>query len=215
MQERLKQKTSRKKKALTAEKIEFSEDKIQAMKNLAQQIAKTIAPVQAEEKLVAKSSVQVEIDEERKRKLEEKEQLKTLTPVELRELNRKKLEKVDDGDTNKIDDLNTNVSFSKALEVTEETAQLYHKAKKKKKDVAEEIERYTKIVEKVAIEGKIRKNKHKNKIVDTSSKIDGEVVEGVVKKEINKQKDKESTKRNLTQDDYVLNKLFSKKGNEL
>lgn len=210
MQEHLKKKCKKQKIAQT-EKIEFSEDKIQAMKNLAQQIAKSITPntVKEEQK---KSSIQIEIEEERLRKLEDKEILKTLTPVELRELNRKKLEKTDNDDINKLDDVDTNVSFSKALEVTEKTAQLYNKVKNKK-DVEKGVEQYSKLVQEVA------KNKPKKKdvknvhtIKDTSDKVDGEIVEGVIKKEIKKHLNQENSKKSLSQDDYVLSKLFNKKG---
>lgn len=195
MQERLKPK---KKKPAPTEKIEFSADKIQAMKNLAQQIAKSIAP--------KKTATQIEIEEERMKKLEEKEKLKTLTPMELRELNRKRLEKTDESSVNKLDDFDTDVSFSKALEVTEKTAQLYSETKQKK-DVEKEVEQYSKLVQEVA-------KKKPKKSDKTGGKVDGEVVEGVVKKEIKKHREKESSRKSLnqTQDDYVLNKLFNKKG---
>lgn len=210
MQERMKE--ARKKKKSEPKEVLFSEDKIQAMKSLAQQIAKSIAAKNTEEKTVEKSSFQIEVEEERQRKLAEKETLKTLTPVELRELNRKKMEKVDDDDVNKIDDFDTNVSFSKALEVTEKTAQLYTKVKKKR-TADKEAEEYSKLVEQVAIKKKEKSRKEKTKegAVDRSGKVDGEVVEGLLKREVKRHKEKEKNKE-CTQDDYVLSKLFNKKG---
>lgn len=193
-------------KTKISDKIEFSQDKIQAMKNLAQQIAKSIAPTIVENKSITKTTDQIEIEGERLKKLQEKEKLKTLSPMELRELNRKKLEKVDDSDINKIDDLDTDVSFSKALEITEKTAQLYSKVKIKN-SADKEVEQYSKLVQEVS-----KSDKTKQKIMDTNGKVDGEIVEGVVKQEIKKHRDKKSEKKILSQDDYVLNKLFSKKG---
>lgn len=197
------------KRAPPTDKIEFSQDKIQAMKNLAQQIAKSIAPTAAEKQSPTKTIEQIEIEEERMKKLQEKEQLKTLSPIQLRELNRKKLENVTESDVNKIDDLDTNVSFSKALEVTEKTAQLYSKVKTKN-STEKAVEQYSKLVQEVT-----KRDKRKQKVIDTSGKVDGEFIEGVVKQEIKKHKEKECDKKNLSQDDYVLNKLFSKKGTEI
>lgn len=208
MQERLKEK-GKKTKVAPTEKIEFSQDKIQAMKNLAQQIAKSIAPSTTVKDESTKTSVQIELEEDRMKKLEEKEKLKTLTPMELRELNRKRLEKSDDDDVNKLDDFDTNVSFSKALEVTEKTAELYNKVKKRK-EVEKEVEQYSNLVQEIANTGK--KTDKKSTVVDTSGKVDGEIVEGVVKKVIKRHKEKEDSKKSLSQDDYVLNKLFNKKG---
>lgn len=205
MQERLKEKKKKKKVVEPPEKFEFSADKIEAMKTLAQQIAKSISKKEEPKK----TAVQLEIEEERFKKLEEKEKLKTLTPIELREWNRKKLVKSND-DVNKIDDLDTNVSFSKALEVTEKTAHLYNKVKNKK-EIEKEVESYSKIVQEIAKNK--QKAKNHNTIVDKSGKVDGEVIEGVIKKEIKKSSSKKSERQNnLSQDDYVLNKLFNKKG---
>lgn len=221
MEEKMKEKEinkPKKKKKLPAEDFQFSEDKIQAMKNLAQQISKSLSAskkTEEEEQPVKKTSYQLELEEERRKKLEETEFLKTLTPTELRDYNRKKLNQKDDSDINKIDDHDTNVDFSKALEITEKTAEIYHKFAAKEADESEAAQKYSSLINQVAKKeddrGK-RKKRKKDKKVDKSGKVDGEVVEGLVKREVKKNKEKKSVENNVSQDDYVLEKLFNKKG---
>lgn len=233
MQERIDGKKSkrRKPKISKSEDTLFSEDKIQAMKNLAQQISKSLTSSKpsTEVKPVHKSSYQLELEEERQRKLKEKERLKKLTPLELRELNRKKLQSGGEDDNNKIDDFDTNASFSKALEISEKTAELYHHLQKKR-GTGKEVEEYTAIVSDVRCDvpksdeinfesvcgGETSKKvKHKDRDKSTvykSGTIDGEIVEGVVKSEVKKNKHKKSLKQSKSQDEYVLEKLFNKKG---
>lgn len=220
MKEKAKNRPKRQKK-LPTEEFQFSEDKIQAMKNLAQQIAKSMSTSkkpEGEKNPVKKSLYQLELEEERRKKLEEKELLKALTPTELRNYNRKRLDQKDDGDTNKIDDCETNVDFSKALEVTEKTAEIYHKVAENKADENEAAQKYGCLINEVATKkaedrSKRRKRKEDRK-VDKSGKVDGEVVEGLVKREVKKNREKRnaSSDTNVGHDHYVLEKLFSKKG---
>lgn len=172
----------------------FTEDKIQAMKNLAQEIAKKIA--KPEEK-VEKSSYQIQLEEERQEKLKMKQELKQLTPLELMQLNREKAKERPESPTNKVDDCDTEVSFSKALECSEKNAKLYHKLKKK----GEKIDKKSK-------EKEIFKT-----VVDNTGLVDGEKVDGLVKTEIKKLRKKHDVgKQSESQDNYVLEKLFSRKG---
>lgn len=227
IRKKCKSKSRSKQKTEITTNVQFSEDKIQAMKSLAQQIAKSMSAVNSIQKNqpVKKTSYQIDLECERQQKLEERERLKALDPMELRLLNRKKSEKHDDSNINKIDDLDTNASFSKALEITEKTATLYHKINSTKSSGKEVLE-YTSLLNEVATgssdekcdtEHKSKKRKVKAKEecsvkVDNSGVIDGEVVEGLLKKEIKKHKLK-TTQKHTSQDDYVLEKLFSKKGN--
>lgn len=220
MEEKIKEKEKhkpKKKKKPPAEDFQFSEDKIQAMKNLAQQIAKSLSGSKKTEEPVKKTSFQLELEEERRKKLEEKEFLKTLTPTELRDYNRQKLNQKDDSDINKIDDHDTNVDFSKALEITEKTAEIYHEFAANKADESEAAQKYSSLINQVAKKkeddrGKRRKRKE-NKKVDKSGRVDGEVVEGLVKREVKRNKEKKNlSSENVSQDDYVLEKLFNKKG---
>lgn len=223
------------------ETIQFSDVKIQAMKDLAQQIArgmssKSVNVVEED----PKTSYQLKLEEERRTKLEEKAKLKHLTPPELLMYNKQKLlnNKNEDDIANKFDDCDTNASFSKALEYSEKTLKLYHRLKSEKvhkiveeeavndsdKVIAEELP-----VQAIAVKDKIKKKKTKKKrdnkerskseenFVDDSGTVDGEQVEGLLKLEIkmkkNKAKHKSSSNSNeAAQNEYILEKLFMKKG---
>ncbi|EFA07002.2 DNA excision repair protein ERCC-6 [Tribolium castaneum] len=191
IQEQLTEKQKKK-----SETFQFSEDKIQAMKNRAQEIAKSIAKPQEQ-----KTSYQIQLEEERQEKLKMKEELKQLTPLELMRLNREKAQERPESPTNKVDDCNTSVSFSKALEYSEKNAKLYHKIRKDEKR-----------------ESGSKKKKSKEKdifktLIDNTGLVEGEKVDGLVKTEIKKLRKKhEVGKTNESQDNYVLEKLFSKKG---
>lgn len=161
--------------------ITFSEDKIQAMKSLAQQIAKNM-------------STKIE---EKTKKQEEEIKIDRPTPVELLAINRKKLEKKEEPIVNRIDDRETNLSFSDALVIAE------------KPNIPEDERE---ISGKEIIEPKKKKDKKKDKVkIDASGEIDGEKVDGLLKREI-KKKEKIQKKADKSQDEYVLEKLFSKKG---
>nr|XP_023014633.1 DNA excision repair protein ERCC-6-like isoform X1 [Leptinotarsa decemlineata] len=198
----------------------FTEEKIQQMKNLAQQIAKSLSK--------QPSSFQLELEEERLKKLQEKEALKKLTPQELLQYNKKKAIEEKPA-VNEIDGSEAKVSFSEALEYSKKTAELHHDLISHKKDPLEAkktvdeihkqitkapvilLDEFTKDREKSP---KREKKKRKNKCVtDISGTIDGEQVEGLVKTEVKKRKkEKKLTADSESQDDYVLGKLFQKTG---
>lgn len=209
MQKKLDEKRSKKKEKSA---VVFTEDKIQQMRDLAQRISKNIAQ-NADEKESAKnkSVVQLELEVEKIERKGEKEYIKTLTPIQLREYNKKKNLKMDDDSINEIDGLKTDITFSKALEISEKTAKL-HVDLQKKKDIYNNLKNLNN--EKMG-SYKSEENGMKTKLViDTSGKIDGETINGLVKAEIKKTKFKKNKNNNQkeTQDEYVLNKLFSKKG---
>ncbi|KAF5301146.1 hypothetical protein FQR65_LT08976 [Abscondita terminalis] len=224
LQERINNKKNSKKnkqKVRSTEDYQFSDEKIQAMKDLAQQIAKSISQcTKNETEPPKKKSYQLELEEERIQRIQEKESLKTLTPAELRMLNRKKLEQIEDNE-NKIDGCSTSITFSNALEISEKTSKLYNDVRENKITDIDGTTRYKNLISKNIIEKSSidtshkQKRKKKNDVkVDTSGIVDGEVVEGLLRSEINKRKDKESKQVNHNdgQNDYVLEKLFSKKG---
>lgn len=174
-----KNKTTKIANSESSETITFSEDKIQAMKSLAAQIAKNMSQQKKENKEEPK--------EERP------------TPSELLAINRMKLVTKPEPIANKIDDKITNDSFADALAVAEKTYGEYKKIKR----VLEEKEEP---------EPKKVKVKHKNDTkIDVSGQIDGEKVEGLVKREI-KKKEKVGKAVDKSQDTYVLEKLFARKG---
>lgn len=189
------------------------------MKNLAQQIAKSIRSSGDPVSEVKKTPYQKELEEERAEKLKEKAYLKTLTPMELRILNRQKLNEKEDI-ANKIDDRETNISFSNALSMSEKTSKVYRDIKihKLKLDdsncvASTSSEENSNLMKKHKSKHKKKKSKNKDRDkvnIDTSGTVDGEAVEGLVKREI-KSKEKHKNK-NEQQDDYVLEKLFSRKG---
>uniref|UniRef100_A0A1Y1KDE8 DNA repair and recombination protein RAD54-like n=1 Tax=Photinus pyralis TaxID=7054 RepID=A0A1Y1KDE8_PHOPY len=188
--------------------VQFSDAKIEAMRSLAQQIAKSISNKNTESNVIQKTSQQKELEAVRLQKLQKKEVLKKLSPMELRLLNRNKLEKKEEV-VNKIDDVGTNVSFSNALALSEKTSELYHKMKNNKKElpIVEEPKSVKKGQEKKESKGR----KKLDVKVDTSGIVDGEVVEGLLKKETKKHQNREDGSKS-SQDDYVLEKLFTKKG---
>lgn len=209
--------------------IKFSEDKIQAMKNLAQQIAKSMSRPEAK-----KTSLQIELEEERQKKLKEKQELKQLTPETLLLYNREKVNCQEDTSVNKIDNSEAKVGFSEALEYAETTAKLHHvlnTSKRKEpveiiekvqnihknitKDSENPLEKYKQLSSSSQINKKEKKKKGRDRIkVDTSGTIDGERVDGLVKSEVKKIKKDKSSTNNETYDDFVLGKLFHKKGND-
>lgn len=196
----------------------FSEDKIQAMKMMAQQIAKSISQKKP-------SSSQMEVIQEREKKLEMKKKLKELTPQELLKYNHETYNKSEETTVNKIDDCEAKVSFSEALTYTAETSKLHHKL------VSGEVKDVIILKNKVDTmhkqiteppEDKIKKYK-KSKMtveknikvkIDVSGTIDGEKVQGLVKTEIKKFKKnkKRQSEGSDSQDDFVLRKLFQKSG---
>lgn len=212
----MKEKKKKRKHKLTD--CTFTKDKIQEMHDLAQKIAKTITANDNVKE--TKSVIKIEMEIEKQEKLTEKEYMKTLTPVELRMYNKKKLEKTEDGSINKIDDIKTTITFSKALELSGETAKL-HTDLQQNKEVFDVLMKLN--AEKVGDnktkdktnEDSIKKHKNKEKVVvDDSGQIEGEKIDSLVKTEIRKQRRRKhkSRRESETQDEYVLNKLFSKKG---
>ncbi|XP_030754489.1 DNA excision repair protein ERCC-6-like [Sitophilus oryzae] len=200
----------------SSESFKFSEDKVLEMKALAQKIAKSISQQNGTldvKKEQNKSYFQKELDEERKKKLKEKRRLKHLSPRDLMDYNRWKAMYIEDKNINKLDDDKTEISFDKALEQSSKTANLYHSMNLKEiKEMEKNLgisqvsddDNSSETEEKNQDKLKSRKRKH---IVDTSGKIDGEEVEGLVKRE--KKKLKLEKGQN---DDYILAHLFSKKG---
>lgn len=208
------------KKTESKESVCFSEEKIESMKNLAKEIAKRISNTNSNETQTKKKSIyQQKLEEEKLAKLEEKEKLKMFSPSELRSLNRKKAEIIPDDHSNKVDDTSTNISFSTALDVSEKTANIYHNYKYYKANSIEcnsdiAISSETTSAESTTTKAPSKRKKNRDLFkVDLSGTIDGENIEGLVKREVNKpkHKDKDDTNNN-SQDDYVLGKLFSKKG---
>ncbi|KAL3288792.1 hypothetical protein HHI36_003226 [Cryptolaemus montrouzieri] len=201
IQERLLEKKKNKKTDDTPpQEVVFSEDKIQKMKLLAQQLAKSITSKEPK-----KTPYQMELEEERLEKKKKKEELKKLSIPELLQLNREKANQKVDDTINKVDDHETSCSFSKALEVAETKSNLYRKIVEKKIDVKQLKEKIEK-----DIENKEKKKVKEKIVIDKSGKVDGEKVEGLVKAE--KKKTKASCEPGSSNDDFILNKLFSSKG---
>lgn len=194
MQEKIKEKKS-------TNKVEFSKDKIKAMKDLAQQIAKSLEP--------KKDAYQLELQEERNNKLKEKQKLKQLTPQELMEYNRLKASYQEDDKINKIDDAITQNTFEQALEQSSKTATMYRKltSGQLKASSSKEVETSSSSDKKTK-----KRKRNKEPSVDTSGKIDGENVEGLVKRETKKVSKRAKTSNNESRDNYILEHLFSKKG---
>lgn len=193
MQERINEKKEK------VAKITFSDEKLEAMKSLAQQIAKSLGAK-------PQSGYRKELEEERKDKLESRAKLKSLTPLELRKVNRKQTEGNDKEDVNKYDGHKTKYDFDKALKVASRTATVYSHLKHttgKKHSNPKKVRK--------------RKNKKEKIEVDNSGMIDGERVEGLMKTEVHRnKKENDSTEagssKTDTQDNYVLETLLSKKG---
>lgn len=192
--------------------VVFSEDKIREMHDLAQKISKNLSG-NNQKRENKKSVIQLEIEVDKSERLNEREYLKTLTPSELLVYNRNRLEKNNDDSINEIDDCKTDITFSKALEISEKTAKL-HTELQLKKDVLDNLNEIN--TEKMGNFVDNKKGKSKKKIVvDVSGKIDGEKINGLLKTEMKKSKRSKHKTRNdpcESQDEYVLNKLFSKKG---
>ncbi|KAK9873709.1 hypothetical protein WA026_002066 [Henosepilachna vigintioctopunctata] len=187
--------------------IVFSEDKIEKMKSLAQQLSKSIGSSISKTK---KTAYQKELEEERLEKKKYKQELKRLTPNELLQLNREKTNHVESDTTNKVDDQETSCSFSQALNVAETKSDLYHRLVEGKLDISNLIQNVEK--DETLVKEKVKKRTKGEKArVDKSGKIDGEKVEGLIKsekKKIDHIDDDQSTNSN----DFILNKLFSSKG---
>lgn len=233
----------------TLPKVEFTEDKIQAMRDLAQRLAKKLS--QEEKPSTNKASFQLELELERQEKLKKKQDLKKLNAQELLHYNKEKAKQKEDDTINKVDGYDTNVSFSNALEYSEKTAELHRVLiSGKVKDPSVVVDKVKHIQKNIAninnntileaksscdaiSEGKTssrsdsshrqcesdrnsRKYKkgHREKLcVDTSGTVEGEEVEGLVKRETKKiRQKKQSSECKTSQDDFILGKLFSKKG---
>lgn len=210
--------------------VQFTQDKIQAMKNLAAQIAKSLSQTQK------KTSIELEFEEERQQKLQEKAELKKLTAQALFHYNKDKANAQEDRSVNKIDDFEAKVGFSEALKYSEQTAKLHHalvtgkikepekiskkvvdiKKKVIKEDQRDPLEKYKKesaqATERLCKKNKKKKDKEKV-TVDRSGIIDGEEVSGLVRTEVKKIKNDNKQEVSQTQDDFVLGKLFERKGN--
>lgn len=189
------------------------------MHKLAQKIAKNFTSNSVSKE--TKSVIKIEMEIEKKEKLSEKQYMKTLTPVELRNYNKRKLEKTEDDTVNKIDDIKTTITFSKALELSGETAKL-HTDLQKNKDVFNvlmklnaEKEGDHKRKDKTK-EHSTKKHRGKEKVVtDNSGLVEGKKIENLLKVESRKQLKIKGGNHNESesQDEYILNKLYSKKGN--
>lgn len=209
--------------------IQFSDDKILAMKNLAAQIAKSLSQNQN------KTAMQLELDEDRQRKLSEKKELKMLTPQALFHYNKDKALIREDTSINKIDDSEAKVGFSEALDYSEKTSKLHYALVScKNKEPAKIVKKVDVIRKKVVKENSRdplekykkesgisnyaqQKNKKRKKdkekiIIDHSGTLDGEEVDGLVKTETKKARKEKNQQLTENQDDFVLGKLFHKKG---
>lgn len=205
--------------------IQFTEDKIQAMKNMAAQIAKSLSQTQK------KTTAQLQLEEERLKKMKERQELKKLTPQALFHYNKDKAKVREDTSINKIDDSEAKVGFSEALKYTEKTAKLHHalvegkikepgkiakkvddiRSKVVKQDKRDPLEKY----KKQSASEEQKKQKKEKIIVDRSGTVDGEEVTGLVRTEMKKVKKKKNEVPTDAQDDFVLGKLFEKKGKTL
>ncbi|XP_050504350.1 DNA excision repair protein ERCC-6-like [Diabrotica virgifera virgifera] len=207
IQDRLKESKKQKKRKETPKDAEscFTEDKIQQMKNLAQQIAKSLNK--------KPTVMQMELEAERAEKQEKREEMKTLEVGELHKYNKEKEKQEENTTINKIDDRDAIVSFSDALQYSEKTAQLHNKLKQTKEltTIAEEA-RTAKLKITKEPDKFIDKFKKKDKSVNKSGRVDGQHVEGLVKVEIKKKKKSKESVESAEPDDFILGKLFQKKG---
>lgn len=170
----------KKKRAVATDvSVSLSDDKIRAMKSLAQEIAKKLS---------------------KKVETKDVEREPRPSPVELLEMNRRKLQpKPPEPVVNKIGDIETSMSFSRALRVAADAGKMTKLETKEDERKREEAERE-------------RKRKSKGKVrIDRTGKLDGERVEGLLKIEYKKKEKRKGAKGN-DQDDYVLGKLLSRKG---
>ncbi|XP_060531636.1 LOW QUALITY PROTEIN: DNA excision repair protein ERCC-6-like [Cylas formicarius] len=163
----------------------FTEERVEAMKALARQIAKGITANPEPHTQKA----------ERLCYLTEKQRLRELTPPELVKYNRLNFNERK-GDA---DELVAGCSFEKALEASAKTS-LNQK-------IAKEERKRRKRLKKASVGPEAKRKK----TVDTSGKIDGVDVTGLVKREVPK-REKRSKTGMKSQDSYILEHLFSKKG---
>lgn len=91
------------------------------MKNLAQQIAKSLNK--------KPTTLQLEIEAEKEQREKERRQMKELEVGELLKYNKEKVKNVENPSVNKIDDCDALVGFSEALTYSEKTAELHHNLK--------------------------------------------------------------------------------------
>lgn len=205
MEEKIKKKKGKRK----APAVQFTDDKIEKMKQLAAQIAKNISET-TKTNTDNLDLMQKDLMEERQAKLAERAQLKKLTPVELLQYNRDKLLPVEEP-VNQLDDCDTDVNFTKALVISEKAADLYKTAKENSKNINAATEEYKSLTTAFA---KPKKDKSKHKIQDDfSGNVEGEQIEGVVKRETKKVEKKiKPVHEDEKQDNYILGKLFAKKG---
>lgn len=208
--------------------IQFDEDKIQAMKNKAAEIAKSLSQTQK------KTTFQLDLEEERQKKLKEREELKKLPPQALLHYNKDKANVQDDTSVNKIDDSEAKVGFEEALKYSEKTAKLHHalvlgkikepdKIVNKVQNIRKEVIKndnenpLQKYLEKygerssTSSKSKEKKRSKEKTVIDHSGLVDGEAVNGLVRteKRISKKKKKDNVE---SPDDFVLGKLLQKKG---
>lgn len=209
-EKRAKKAEKAKKKKEQKHTVVFSQDKIQQMRDLAQKISKNLTQ-NSEAERPSKSVIQLEMEVEKVEKKGEREYLKTLTPTQLREYNRKKcLENGDDESINEIDGYKTDIPFAQALDLSEKTAEL-HVDLQNKRDVYNNLNKLNS--EKMGSYKSCENGVQTKLVIDISGKIDGETINGLVKSEMKKTKVKKRKDNHVeTQDEYVLNKLFSKKG---
>ena len=199
--------------------VNFSDDKIKQMKLLAQQLAKKFGKgnktddVQRKKRKVGH---EVEDEIEKTRKQNERDHMKKLTPQQLLEHNRQKDCNFEDKSINRIDGFETDVSFSKAMKITETTSDIYHEMKANTLDYDAARNKYDSVTGIVDLNESnlVKKRKVEEKVtVDTSGTIDGQKIEGLLKREKKKfKKGQKHNNSNAQQDDYVLEKLFAKKG---
>ncbi|KAL1487995.1 hypothetical protein ABEB36_015375 [Hypothenemus hampei] len=203
---KIQEKLDEKKRATTTTKtqFQFSPDKVQAMRELAQKISKSLSGPSAPNK----NAYQLELEEERQQKLQEREKLKLLTPQEIIEFNREKLLHVEKDEHNKLDDRVSTGTFEEALNESSKTSTVYNKVVKKIK-----FSQLRELKNKLKSPEEENSKKRKSSITDTSGKIDGELVEGLLKRETNKSSSKrQKLSKSDNQDNYILEHLFMKKG---
>lgn len=199
--------------------VNFSDDKIKQMRLLAQQLAKSIGKENKTDdvqKKKRKIGHELEDEIEKTRKQNERNCMKKLTPQQLLQYNRQKQCNFEDKSINQIDGFEADVSFSKAMKITETTSQIYHKMKSNKLDYDVAQKRYDSVTGVVDLNetSPPKKRKVEEKVtVDTSGTIDGQKIDGLLKREKKKvDKRRKHNSGNARQDDYVLEKLFAKKG---
>lgn len=209
MEKRLKDKKKSKSSKNTS-KIQFSDEKLKMMKELAAKISKSLNTTQPK---VDKTLEQLDLEEEQNERRIRKEQLKKLTAPELHLLNREKSQMKIEDPINKVDEIETEVSFDKALEITEQTAQLYHEIKHNRNKEGEIVSKYSKLTENIEKPTKQSKESPKKQKKKNCAEFIDQPIEGLLKSETKKIKLRTvAVDKPEKQDQYVLDKLFSKKG---